>query len=58
MEGSTSVYQVNPVIRKTGERRAEFLRTRGAGFESRGSRGGGGGEAQSVRGNCCNPSRG
>ena len=32
MEGNASVYQVNPVSRITGEGRAEFLRTWGAGF--------------------------
>ena len=44
MEGNTSVYQVNPVSRITGEGRAEFLRTWGPEFDQKGAgRGGGGG---------------
>ena len=35
MEGHASVYEVNPVIRISGEGRAEFLRTWGAGFDRR-----------------------
>ena len=42
MEGIASVYQVNPVSRIAGERRAEFLRTWGPDFDQRG--GGRGGE--------------
>ena len=37
MEGNASVYQVYPVSRITGEARAEFLRTWGAGFEQEGA---------------------
>ena len=56
MEGNASVHQVNPVSRTSGEGRAEFLRTWGAGFVQKGARGGEGGEGtggagQFVRGN-------
>ena len=54
MEGNASVYQVYPVSRITGERRAAFLRAWGPGFEEEGAPGGGGGTGgatQSVRGN-------
>ena len=53
MEGNASVYQVCPVIRITGEGRAEILRAWGPGFEQEGAGGGGGtgGATQSVCGN-------
>ena len=53
MEGHASVYQVNPVSRITGERRAKFLRAWGPGFDQKGAGvgGGTGGAAQFVRGN-------
>ena len=55
VDGNASVYQVYHVSRITGEGRAEFLRTWGAGFEQEGAGGRGGGETggatQSVRGN-------
>ena len=44
MEGDASDYQVNLVNRMTGEGRAEFRRTRGPGFDQKGSGGEGGGE--------------
>ena len=57
VEGNASVYQVNAVSRRTGEGRAEFLRTWGLGIDQKragvggGERGGGaGGAAQFVRG--------
>ena len=40
VEGNASVYQVNLVSRKTGEGRAEFLRTWGPGFDQEGAGGG------------------
>ena len=43
MEGNTSVYQVYPVSRITGEGRAEFVRAWGPGFEQEGAGGEGGG---------------
>ena len=39
MEGNASVYQVNPVSRKTGEEMAKVLRTWGPGFDQEGARG-------------------
>ena len=48
LQGNASAYQVNPVSRTTGERRAEFVRAWGAGFEQEGGRIGG--ATQSVRG--------
>ena len=54
MEGSASVYQVNPVSRITGEGRAEFLRTWGSDFDQKGGREGGvGGEGQEGQLNLC-----
>ena len=47
MEGNSSVYQVYPVSRITGEGRAEISRAWGPGFEQEGA----GGGTQSVRGN-------
>ena len=41
VEENASVYQVYPVSRITRERRAEFLRARGPGFEQEGAGGGG-----------------
>ena len=37
MEGNASVYQGNHVSRITGEGRAEFLRTWGAGLDQKGA---------------------
>ena len=56
MERNASVYQVNPVSRKAGEGRAEFLRTWGPDFDQQVGgrwerRGATGGAAQFVRGN-------
>ena len=45
MEGSASVYQVNPVSRISGEGRAEFLMTWGPDFGQKGD------ASRSVRGN-------
>ena len=41
MEGNASVYKVYPVSRITGEGRAAFLRSWGAGCEQEGAGGGG-----------------
>ena len=48
MEGNVSVYQVYSVSRITGERRAEFSRAWGPGFEQE-EAGAGAGAPQSVR---------
>ena len=44
MEGTASVYRVNPVSRISGEGRAEFLRTWGPDFDQKGGGRAGGGE--------------
>ena len=44
MEGDASVYQEYSVSPISGERRAEFLRAWGPGFEQEGARGGRGGD--------------
>ena len=44
MEETSSVYKVSLVSRITGERRAEFLRTWGPGFDQEGAGGGGWGD--------------
>ena len=53
VEGNALVYHVYPESRTTGERRAEFIRAWGHGFEQKGAGRGGrtGGATRSVRGN-------
>ena len=62
MEGNSSVYQVNPVNRITGEGRAEFLWTWGPDFDQKGGGRGEEGEGQVGQLNLCvetiNPSCG